>query len=103
MPGTALLQYATFPGVNSVISCSYTCSHGTSPSVAVLEIVPQPNVIAAGGSLVFFFDGFTLTIPNCKVDQASLRYDAQGFVWSLSIFDRRWRWAFGEVSGSWNE
>lgn len=37
-----LLQYAKWPGVIAVESCTYTCSHGIQPGTAVLRTLPQP-------------------------------------------------------------
>jgi len=93
---------ATFPGIQQVLSCSYVLSHGISPGVATLEIVPQSNFIAAGGSLVLFDGAVRLEFPRCKVDQSTVGLNAGGFITSLAIFDRRWAWAFGGLSGSYN-
>src|SRR5262245_10022613 len=92
---------ASFPGVQSVLSCSYTMSHGISPSVGQMEIVPQAGV-GLGGTLVLFDGVTTITLRDCRVDQSSVRLDQGGFVTSLSILDRRWKWAFGEISGMYN-
>ncbi len=93
----------TFPAVKTVISASFTLSHGITPSVATIECAPQEGLFGAGGTLLFTFGSTTISFSDCKVDLASLSYNAQGLIWHLSIFDRRWKWAFGDISGSYNE
>lgn len=93
---------AFFPGVNQVISASYTLAHGITPGVATLEMAPQPGYIGVGGTLSFQFDQVTLAFPGCKVDSATVEGTGGGYVWRLAILDRRWRWAFGAISGSYN-
>jgi hypothetical protein len=97
--------YATFTGILQVLSCEFTLSHGTQPSVCTLEIIPQsPDSIEPVGDLGFFYDSNTplLLFEQCRIDQASYRYDDHGFVNQLSIQDRRWKWQFGGISGHYN-
>lgn len=93
---------ATFPGIDQVLACTYTLLHGITPGTATLEIVPQTDFIAAGGDLVLFDGETELTFRDCKVDQSSIRVSSGGFVTYLTIFDRRWRWSFGSLSGTYN-
>jgi hypothetical protein len=97
---------AYFPGVNQVLRASIGFVHGISPSVATLEILPQPNFIAQGGTLSFRFGYVRIDFPDCKVDYSSLQRNAAGEIWSLRIFDRRWKWTpyggGGCVSGKYN-
>ena len=97
-----LFGRAAFPGVNQVISCQYSLVHGISAGVATLEIVPQTGFIGAGGTLALFDGNVTLEFRDCKVDSSSLRVSSGGFITSLAIFDRRWKWAFGTLSGTYN-
>ena len=100
---TAPQGLALFPGVAQAISGEITLSHGISPSVGTIEMVPQPNFAGDGGTLSFTFGGVEIDFPDCKVDQASLKFDANGFLIALSIFDRRWKWsAGGTISGNYN-
>jgi hypothetical protein len=80
----------------------YTLSHGITPGVATIEMLPQAGFGAEIGDLVFTYADVELVFPDCKVDRATLRYDANGFVWQVSVLDRRWAWAFGTISGSYN-
>ena len=93
---------ASFPGVNSIVDATISIGHGPSPSVATLTIAPQLNFIGEGGTLAFHFDGGTVAFPDCKIDYNSLQRNEQGEVWLLSIFDRRWKWKFGFISGFYN-
>lgn len=99
----------SFPGIDSILSGSLTLSHGISPSVATIEIQPQADFVAELGPLTLFFGvpGVTtvaeLVFSDCRIDQASFRYGPDGLIWALSIWDRRWRWQWGGISGTYNE
>jgi len=94
--------WVTFPGVETVVEASINFVHGISPSVATLTIAPQANFIAEGGTLEFHYDNRVVAFPECKVDYNSLQRTDQGEVWQLAIFDRRWKWKFGAISGAYN-
>lgn len=84
---------ALWPGVRSPVSCTYTLSHGVSPSAAVLRINPQPGVpYAAEGPLVITDGVGTVVLRDCKVDRVEEKRNASGVVWDITIMDRRWRW-----------
>lgn len=94
---------AQFPGVGAILSAEFTLSHGISPSVATVQILPQPSFTAEVGPLVFTFGGAPVVIfPDCKVDFMSFRRGGGGDTWTLAILDRRWKWAFGWISGTYN-
>jgi hypothetical protein len=93
---------ASFPGISQVVRCGYVLSHGISPGAAILEIAPQRTFAAEGGTLAFHFAGRTIAFPGCKIDKASFNRNESGLVWALQIYDRRWRWQFGEISGRYN-
>lgn len=93
---------ASFPGILQMLDASISIEHGISPGVATLTIVPQDGLATEVGTLIFSFGGASLQFPNCKVDQASFERNAQGDVWRLSLLDRRWRWRFGQISGTYN-
>ena len=93
---------AHFPGINQVFSARYTLSHGVQPGVAEIEIVPQLNFVGAAGPLTFTYGSRRIVFPDCKVDQFSFQRNRSGLIWSLSIFDRRWRWAWGTIHGRYN-
>lgn len=93
---------ASFHGIKQIVDGTISIGHGPSPSVAELSIIPQLNFIGEGGTLAFHFDGGTVTFPDCKIDYNSLRRSSQGEMWRLKIFDRRWRWKDGAISGFYN-
>ncbi len=93
----------TFPGVENPIRATYTRSQGVSPGVCTLEMVPQQRPInSPNATLRFFFGDTTLEFRECMIDTASLAVDGGGYITSLNIFDRRWKWTFGGVFGEYN-
>lgn len=105
MPAAVLHGRAFWPGVQGVLSAQYTVSHGTSPGLAHLALLPQEAEIAVSGNLVLTDGETTITIPRCKVDRLDTSRDGSGQTWHLSILDRRWQWreAAGFVSGWYNQ
>src|ERR1051326_9104851 len=95
----------SFPGIQQIESGSFTLSHGISPSIATLEILPQEPPIAAGGTLLIAMvgAGIEIAFPSCKIQSASMQYNASGLVFRLAIEDRRWAWKFGEIYGEYNQ
>ncbi len=107
--GTKAMAYqagVTFPGISQVVEFSGTLSHGITPSVFSLTIVPQASTISTQGSLVLSWtDGTTLqtlTFVHCVVDKASMQYDPSGALVSLAVLDRRWKWRYGYICGRYN-
>lgn len=99
MPPTPLL---TFPGLDQVLSWSYTLSHGITPGVALVDIAPQFGLPAEIGTMAITFDAVELEFPGCVLDNAHVRRDRSGMVVSLAILDRRWTWRYGQISGRYN-
>jgi hypothetical protein len=93
---------ATFPGIQQVLSAEYTRSHGITPGLVTFEILPQAGFVGAAGPVVFTYGDVLLAFPDCKVDAFSFRFNDQGFIIGLQIFDRRWKWAFPTISGHYN-
>ncbi len=93
---------ASFPGIGQLVDASISMTHGISPSMAVLTIAPQTDFDTEVGTLAFTMDGTTIEFPDCKVDYSSLQRNENGEIWRLSLFDRRWRWRFGQISGTYN-
>lgn len=94
-----------FPGVLIPYGAEYTLSHGIQPGVATVECAPIAGFGAGGGNLVFrdLDPPFaTIVLWDCKVDRHSIRMSADGRKWILSIWDRRWKWQYGGVSGKYN-
>ncbi len=96
-------SYATYPGVQNVLGASYTLTHGITPSVVSFQIAPQTQDIAAIGPVVFYHGALTLTLLDCKADQASMVRGTDGTLVAFTAADRRWRWKFGEIYGTYNQ
>jgi hypothetical protein len=91
-----------FPGINQPRSCSYTLSHGITPGKFIVEMLPQEDDIQPYGTMRFEYADAEIEWPDCKVDQGSLQRGSGGRIWQIEIFDRRWKWAWGEISGHYN-
>jgi hypothetical protein len=115
-----------YPGIKKIIKVSYSRSHGITPDIAIIEMTPQTldprdddfEEIAADGWLLFQWDTVTETtnslgtheiektvqvyLQGCRPDKANVKTTNSGEIWSIPIFDRRWRWEFGSFSGHWN-
>jgi len=93
-----------FSGIDptKILSASYTLSHGITPGVCTIQMAPQPVLPAAIGTLAVKFGTLTQQFVGCKIDAVRLRHTPGGLVWSIRIFDRRWRWRFGGVVGHYN-
>src|SRR5579862_1093188 len=96
---------ALWPGVVSVLSCTYTTSHGTTPGCAVLTILPQPiSGIQMQGTLKITDGTGLIILQGCRVDGIRANEDGDGVTWTLEIVDRRWRWReLGQISGCYNQ
>lgn len=99
---------ATFPGILQIVEASYTRAHGIQPGVAALTIAPQIGIVGELGDLVFAFEGTSQNgnteyiFSGCKLDSFSFKYDIRGLIVRLSVLDRRWKWEFPTVSGTYN-
>lgn len=92
----------SFAGINQVVSWSFGFTHGISPSVCTVEILPQGYPIRDSGTIRMSFDGAVQEFPDCRIDKGATQRNGEGLVWRLEIMDRRWRWKFGEVYGEYN-
>lgn len=91
-----------FPGIAQVISASYTLSHGIAPGVAMIDCSGQTSLPTLIGDLVMSCGSGTITVPGCKVNSVAYRLNKSGSRLSVSLLDRRWKWAWGEIDGSYN-
>ena len=90
MPG--IQGICTFPGIQQVVSGEISFAMGITPSSATLTIAPQQNLVDQVGTLSFFDGQTEIDWPNCKVDTNSFERTSAGFIWRLTIYDRRWMW-----------
>ena len=102
--------YCTFTGIPAVLSANVTITLGINPSVISITCPPPAaNDVYKVGDVTWSYvavdehsnDNFTRTFSDCLVD--SVEVVNQGTeVWNLSLLDRRWKWAFGQISGRYN-
>lgn len=96
----------SWPGVISFESLEQcTISHGISPATIILKVHPQSARIAETGTLTFgSTGGDVVQFRDCKLDKIRSHTDGSGTIWSLEIFDRRWKWRdFGSIFGEYNQ
>lgn len=95
---------ATWPGAIAVDSCTYTCSHGISPGIAILKILPQDGFVAEYGDLVIEDGVGRVTLKGCRVKSMIVEMNGGQRLWSIAIEDRRWRWVdLGAVAGCYDQ
>lgn len=101
----AFKGYARFPGVSAVISCTYTCGHGTEPGAATLVVPFQRNLRLPEAGVLEFGDGVNrpIRLTNCRVERVDNVELADGPGLALTLLDRRWMWRFGRVDGFFNQ
>jgi hypothetical protein len=92
-----------WPGVNQIESFTGTVAHGIYPGVFQLTIYPQAKPPEKTGTLRFTYGDHRWELPDCKVDSASYQFNASGEIIGLTIFDFRWRWDSGYISGVYNQ
>lgn len=105
--------YATWPGVDHVVDCTYTLSHGVTPGVATLVVLPQELTTTYGymgtkggfkevGDLLIFDNTEPpVTLRDCRLKAIRSDNDEE---WTLEVEDRRWRWReTGTISGCYNQ
>lgn len=102
MAPTALTPFFSFPGIERLESLVATDRHGITPSFFLVNVLPQAGPPSDIGDLVIGTGTSRRIWRDCLVDSASITFDANGLIGSLSIMDRRWRWRYGEISGHYN-
>lgn len=100
---------ATWPGVSSIRSFSFPFSPGVRPSTCVLttHITQAPPVnLAQFGTLTIPLNSGggpqpVLEFPDCLLESPRIPESDPTMI-QLPIRDRRWRWRFGMIRGSYN-
>lgn len=93
----------SFTSIANPVECVYTQTVGFAPDVALLRANPQVANIPATGTLTLSWGVGSVTLPNCIVDLASLRYTEDGQYVTLKVLDRRELWKrVAPVSGEYN-
>lgn len=89
-------------GVTKTIRGQYTNTLGWLPGVAVVDVPPGSYSGAIIVAVSFTDDTRTVTLADCKVFRAKTIQGESGAVTRLWIKDRRWRWLWGHISGTYN-
>jgi hypothetical protein len=94
----------TFTSITYPVQCIYTQHIGFDPDPAQLQCNPQGTSLPAAGILSLSWGVTTITLPDCVVDQASIRLSPDGRSVMLNALDRRARWRNAPpISGSYNQ
>lgn len=96
-----------YPGIASVVDFEFTDLAGISPAIARITIHPQDEVPQLEGDLILkyqdaFETDYYITIPNMHIDAANFTRNSGGQIVMLRMFDERWQWQFGHISGRYN-
>jgi hypothetical protein len=97
---------ATYPGLTGFLSADYTVSHGVSPGLVTIKFAPPDdafiNDLAPIGD-VLITDGFReIPVKDC-IASGLVKQKEEGYIWTLTLYDRRWKWQFGSIDGRYNE
>jgi len=90
-----------FPGIVGVLSASYAYRRGISPSLAQVEIAPNP-MLQKYGTMQWIYGTTDITFPNSVVENVKVTRPGGNTVWLVTIADRRAYWRYGYISGVYN-
>lgn len=101
MSPQGIFNYGRLQGFTSA---SFTLSHGTTPSIAIIYIPPNFNIVIPPVSdLSISFGNMTLNFPDCRFRRPTMvQQDDGSEQWGIEIEDARWKWAQGQISGFYN-
>lgn len=100
----------SFPGVppTLIVSGQFCLSHGISPSAGTIRCALGEQLTTTVGPVLLTFGPaggeptVALEFDDALIINSTTSLGGQGIVTTLSIFDRRWMWAFGSISGNYN-
>jgi hypothetical protein len=100
---SALQGLITYPGLTTFKSAEYAASHGIAPGICTIEM-PQELVddLAPEGDLTFSYGDAYVTLSSCAIDLGNTERGGGGYISRVQIYDRRWAWKFGAISGHYN-
>ncbi len=87
---------------------SFPFGPGIQPSVCTIYTIPHVDSLPNVGTLTFYTKDEngdpvdTFEFPDCLLKAPSLEIGVNGQFWTLPILDRRWKWEFGWIDGSYN-
>lgn len=92
----------SFGNVKGVEQMTYTRSRGSQPGVCTFRIPAEGAPLPTFPAMMRFSDGLrSFAFRDCIIGDIALD-QTEGDSWVVSVLDRRWRWAFGEISGVYN-
>lgn len=91
------------PAGTNVLAGDFTLSRGITPSVINLTCVPFEGQIPAVSDVTFQDGGTVLTFKDCGYAGPSKSRSGGGTVWTIQLYDGRWRWKYGVFVGHYNE
>lgn len=92
--------FFSFGNIREYAGWSFTFQGGQEPSVFVVTVTPHLKYIQPNGDLIFGAEGEgSLKMKGCRIERPIFRPDRK---WDIPILDRRWKWRYGEISGSYN-
>ena len=93
---------AFWPGIISYESLSITDVSGINPSIAILNCFPQYGIPDIEGDLVLTYNDAVIRWQNCIIDSFSVKKDSGGRTVAVRIYDERWKWKYGQITGRYN-
>lgn len=101
---SALTPQFRFGNIQGVESVSFSLSRGVQPSVCTVSMPLNIEGLDRKPKTMYFSDGIrTVQFADCIISDVSPDVDGEGFqVMSIAILDRRWKWGFGHISGTYN-
>lgn len=87
-----------------VLGIDFPHSRGVSPSTGLMRIVPKDSFDRIVGDLALSFDGGSASLTDVAViavPQENFE-DRDAFRWNVALQDRRWRWRYPRISGTYN-
>jgi len=98
----------TFSGVLATKGWDFTFGPGVEPSTCVILTLENLSLeIGRTGDLVIgqYSDSeqdYWITFPDCRISHRVLTSGRSGTFVKLAIQDRRWKWQFSQIDGSYN-
>jgi hypothetical protein len=82
----------SYPGLKTIITASIPRHHGITPNVITIECAPQDSLPDRVGTIDLQYGQNRIRIPDCIVDSTQFRFDDRGNLWSIKLYDYRWKW-----------
>jgi hypothetical protein len=92
----------SFLNITGVQVFSMTRSRGIQPGTIQFAVPVQPTIPTGTTATMFLSDGIReFAFPECSLSDVQADY-SNGQRYIVTLFDYRWKWAFGQISGQYN-